>query len=142
MGFDADDADAPSQSGHRRRPMRVILFDAHTPRAETLGLLLMSAGCRCLVTGDADVALDAVRERPPDMVVIDVDLPREAGHELAEQIRMLAGERVRLIGTTAREAELDRMLATETMFDTVALRPIGLDELLGELELARSAASG
>jgi two-component system OmpR family response regulator len=136
------DEDSPSQSGHRRRPLRVLLVDGRMPRAETLALLLMSAGCRCMSTSDVDEAIAAVRERAPDLVVIDVDLPRDAGRELAEQIRMLAGNKVRLVATSAREGEVDRLLGSETVFDSVAQRPIGLDELLGELEIARAAASG
>lgn len=137
-----EDENAPSQSGHRRRPLRVVLVDGNLPRAEALALLLMSAGCRCLTTRDVDAALDSVRERPPDVAVIDLDLPREAGHELAEQMRMIAGDQVRLVGATSREAELDRLLAIESVLDTVVLTPIGLDELLGELEAARAARAG
>ena len=138
-GMSREDENAPHQSGHRRRPLRVVLVDQNLPRAEQLALLLMSAGCRCLTTRDVEEALDSVRERPPDVAVIDLDMPREAGHELAEQIRMIAGARVRLVGTTARQAELDRLLASESVLDSVAQRPIGLDELLGELEAAREA---
>ena len=139
MSLDHFDEDSPNQSGNRRRPLRVIIVDGRAPRAEMLALHLMSAGCRCMATSDVEAALAAVRERAPDLVVIDVDLARGAGHDLAQQVRMLAGGAVRLIAATTHEVELDRLLASPSAFDTVALRPVGITDLLGDLDAARAA---
>jgi DNA-binding response OmpR family regulator len=142
MSLDDFDESSPSKSGQRRRPLWVIVVDTRAARAEILSLHLMAAGHRCMATTDADVALAAVRERAPDLAVIDIDLTRGRGHELAQQIRMLTGSAVRLVGTTGNQDELERLLANDSVFDAAALRPLGISELLEELETARELRAG
>jgi DNA-binding response OmpR family regulator len=132
-----DTEQAPSKSGARARLMRVVVVDAVLAKAESVALLLMSAGYHCLATDDPEVALEAVREREPSLAVVDLDLPDRQGYALAAKIRAQC-PKVRMIATATHEDELERALVPGCVFDAVTLKPIRVDELFEELESARA----
>src|SRR6476619_3471083 len=76
-------------------------------------------------------ALAAARERPPDLVVLDLMLPGVDGLEVARRLR--AGSDVPIIMLTARDAVPDRVAGLEAGADDYLIKPFAFEELLARL---------
>lgn len=64
-------------------PFRILVVDDEKPLAWTIGLLLTKAGYEVVTLNDPLLALDEVRQRPPDLIISDVVMPGMSGIELA-----------------------------------------------------------
>jgi DNA-binding response OmpR family regulator len=69
----------------------VLIVDDNADAAETLAMLLDSVGHDTRVVIDAERALQAVLEFGPDVVFLDLGMPRLSGFDLARQIRTEKG---------------------------------------------------
>jgi DNA-binding response OmpR family regulator len=67
---------------------RLVMFvDDEPALRKSVTSHLASLGIDVVAIGDGDSALQAMRERPPDLICLDVKLPRISGYEVCEQIR-------------------------------------------------------
>jgi DNA-binding response OmpR family regulator len=78
-------------------------------------------------------ALAAARERPPDLVVLDVMLPGVDGLEVARRLR--AASDVPIIMLTARDAVPDRVAGLEAGADDYLVKPFAFEELLARVRV-------
>ena len=89
---------------------RILVVDDDPAIREILITLLSSAGYRIESCGLASEALDALRNSPPDLVLLDLDLPDRNGHEVLEEIRSNPSTRllpvVMLTGQATKERKL------------------------------------
>src|SRR4051794_26820692 len=76
-------------------------------------------------------ALAAARERPPDLVVLDLMLPGVDGLEVARRLR--AASDVPIIMLTARDAVPDRVAGLEAGADDYLVKPFAFEELLARV---------
>ena len=79
------------------------------------------------------VALTSARERPPDLVVLDVMLPGVDGFEVARRLR--AASDVPIIMLTARDAVPDRVAGLESGADDYLVKPFAFEELLARIRV-------
>lgn len=118
---------------------RVLVVDDNVDAAQILGLLLESIGHKVQTAHDGLTALEAARVFMPDVVLLDVGLPRMDGYEVARHLR---GKRetanVLLVALTGYGREEDRRRCHEAGFDVHLIKPIGLEAL--ESLLARPNA--
>ena len=90
--------------------------------------LEQNGGADVDVVGTA-AALEWVRDDPPDLIVIDVPLPNEAGLDLCGRLRTSAtGAEVPIIVTAPRLTAADRVLALDLGADDCLTRPFGVHE--------------
>jgi len=66
---------------------RVLVVDDEPGMRETLVDILEAVGYEVCAAGDGEQALDAVRERSVDVVVMDVQMPRRDGVSVLQQLR-------------------------------------------------------
>jgi DNA-binding response OmpR family regulator len=78
-------------------------------------------------------ALAVARERPPDVVVLDLMLPELDGMEVARRLR--AGSSVPIIMLTARDAVADRVAGLERGADDYLVKPFAFEELLARIRV-------
>jgi DNA-binding response OmpR family regulator len=78
-------------------------------------------------------ALAAARERPPDLVVLDLMLPGVDGLEVARRLR--AASDVPIIMLTARDAVPDRVAGLEAGADDYLVKPFAFEELLARIRV-------
>lgn len=82
-------------------------------------------------------ALEAIRDRPPDMVILDVMLPEIDGIEVARRVRAAEESdelpRVPILMLTARDAVADRVAGLEIGADDYLVKPFDFDELLARV---------
>jgi two-component system CheB/CheR fusion protein len=97
-------------------------------------LLARLWGHEAAVTYDGPSALEAARARAPDVVLLDIAMPKMDGHELARRLRQLAGvEKARLVAVTGHGSGADVQRCKEAGIDrhfTKPADPEGLKQLL------------
>jgi len=92
----------------------VLVVDDEPNIVLSLEFLMEQAGYRVRVARDGEAALQAIASSPPDLVLLDVMLPKRDGFEICRAIRSNAAWRhVRILMLTAkgREADRDRGIA-------------------------------
>lgn len=92
---------------------------------------------------DGVAGLELVRESRPDLVILDVMLPRLSGLDVCRQLRG-AGEQVPIIMLTARGQEIDRVLGLKLGADDYVTKPFSFMELIARVEavLRRCCSQG
>ena len=82
------------------------------------------------IVGSGDAALKAVTDRPPDLIILDLNLPVVSGVEVCRILRARADvPRVPIIMLTARTSEDDRVSGLEQGADDYVTKPFSLREL-------------
>jgi DNA-binding response OmpR family regulator len=109
----------------------ILLVEDETILAETLRYNLEREGYTVLVAGDGVQALELARQQQPDLLILDVMLPRLDGFSVC---RILRGEsEVPIIMLTARQDEIDRIAGLELGADDYVVKPFSLGELLARV---------
>lgn len=111
--------------------VHVLVVDDEPSFSEALSVGLAREGFRVSVAADGVAALEAVRADPPDLVLLDVMLPKLSGLDVCRTIR--ATSDVPIIMVTARSEELDAVVGLEVGADDYVTKPFGMDELLARL---------
>ena len=92
-------------SGH------VILVEDEPAIANILHDYLRKSGFRTTCIGNGSEAVDAVKNDPPDVVLLDIMLPGKDGITICREIRTFSS--VPIIMVTARTEEIDKLLGLE-----------------------------
>ncbi len=112
---------------------RILIVEDEVEIADYLRRGLAFEGFVVEVAGDGHAALAAARERPPDVVVLDLMLPGLDGMEVAQRLR--AGSSVPIIMLTARDSVADRVAGLERGADDYLVKPFAFEELLARIRV-------
>ena len=124
--------DKPSGTIGKRR---ILVVDDNVDTADTLGETMRLAGHEVRVAHDAQDALNVAATFRPDVIFLDIGMPRMNGYEAAKKIRRQPwGAGVRLIALTGWGQDTDRQRADEAGFDRHVTKPVD-PERLSELVL-------
>src|SRR6185369_9548791 len=96
------------------------------------------SGHEVKVAYDGPSALEAARTCSPNVVLLDIGLPRMDGYEVARQLRREHGTSITLVALTGYGQQDDRRLTSEAGFDHHFVKP--LDFRLLSSVLPRSIA--
>lgn len=120
---------------------RILIIEDDRDIAELVARNLEAAGFETAVVHAGDLALAAVREQQPSLVVLDVMLPGLDGLEITRRIRARSDLPILLL--TARRGEADKILGFELGADDYLTKPFSPRELLARVRalLRRSEAS-
>jgi two-component system response regulator MprA len=110
---------------------RILVVDDDARLAASLRRALAYEGHAVEVEGDGPTALAAARDRPPDLVVLDVMLPGLDGVEVCRRLR--AGSDVPILMLTARDTISDRVSGLDAGADDYLVKPFAYDELLARV---------
>jgi CheY-like chemotaxis protein len=134
----------PSETAQRRdlSPLRILLVDDNEGGTRTLTMLLERWGHEVHAAHDGVAGLEAARALRPDVVLLDIGLPRMNGYELARAIRQdLADSPPLLAAVTGYAQPDDRRRAEEAGCDHHLGKPVNPDELRRLLETAPARSS-
>jgi signal transduction histidine kinase len=120
---------APAAPAGEARPpqdaLRVLIVEDNVDAAETLGLILESAGHRVVMVHDPREALQAARALQPQVVLLDLGLPWIDGYELARQLRLQPeASGAYLIALSGYGQERDRERSANAGFDMHLTKPV------------------
>ncbi len=110
----------------------ILIVEDETKIAELLRDYLEAASfaVSCLYQGDGVVA--AVKENPPDLILLDVMLPGKDGMEVCRAIRKFST--VPIIMITARIEEIDRLIGLELGADDYICKPFSPREVVARVK--------
>jgi two-component system KDP operon response regulator KdpE len=118
---------------------RILVVDDEPQIGRMLKTVLGAHGHTVLVVEDGQGAVTQARSWQPDVMVLDLGLPRLDGLEVIRRVREWS--RVPIIVLTVRDAEQDKVSALDLGADDYLTKPFGMDELLARLRVAlRNAA--
>jgi DNA-binding response OmpR family regulator len=117
------------------RPPRILLVDDEQPIQTLLSFPLQRDGYEVIVAADGRDALARYEESPPDLVVLDVMLPRLDGLEVCKRLRA-KGETVPIIMLTAKSEEIDKVLGLELGADDYITKPFSMREFRSRVKAA------
>jgi two-component system response regulator MprA len=119
---------------------RLLIVDDDSEVREALGRALKLEGFSVTLAADGAAALEAVREAPPDALVLDLAMPGIDGLAVARALRA-AEDRTPILMLTARDAIADRVFGLNAGADDYLVKPFALVELVARINalLRRSA---
>ncbi|MGW0662021.1 response regulator transcription factor [Streptodolium elevatio] len=122
---------------------RILVVDDEPAVREALESSLRYEGYTVALAPDGLAALDALEREVPDLVILDVLMPRMDGLTTARRLRG-RGETVPILMLTARDAVGDRVTGLDAGADDYLVKPFELDELFARVRalLRRSAMAG
>lgn len=111
---------------------RILVVEDERAIANVLRRGLALEGYAVEIADGGRPALDVVRDRPPDLVILDLMLPDMDGLEVARRLRE-AGERAPVLMLTARDGIADRVRGLDAGADDYLVKPFALEELLARV---------
>jgi two-component system response regulator RegX3 len=123
------------------KAVSVLVVDDEPAFREGLGQAMKQEGFEVHLAGDGEEALDLWRRHRPDVVLLDVMLPRMSGIDVCREIR--AVDETPVIMLSARNEEIDAVVALEIGADDYVAKPYRVRELVARMRtvLRRAAAS-
>jgi DNA-binding response OmpR family regulator len=116
------------------RAVRILLVDDELPIQTLLSYPLQKDGYEVVTASDGREALQRFQEAPPDLVVLDVMMPRMDGLEVCRRLR--ARSAVPIIMLTAKSEELDKVLGLEIGADDYITKPFSVREFRSRVKAA------
>lgn len=111
----------------------ILVAEDQTDIRELLVMNLRSAGYEVSAVGDGREALARFNERPSDLLILDLMMPRMDGLEVCKALRA-QGSATPILMLTAKTTELDRVLGLELGADDYLTKPFSLAELLARVK--------
>ncbi|SMH40056.1 response regulator [Azospirillum agricola] len=116
-------------------PLRVLVVDDEPPIRRFLRTSLTAQGYEVAEAADGGAALEEVRRRPPDVLVLDLGLPGLDGLEVIRRLRD-GGASLPVIVLSSRADEAGKVEALDLGADDYVTKPFGMDELLARIRAA------
>ncbi len=110
----------------------ILVVEDDASIATGLALNLRLEGYTSAVVAEGDQVVDAVGSERPDLILLDLSLPRTDGLEVLGQLRK-GGDRTPVIVLSAREGEHDKVAALRLGADDYVTKPFALAELMARV---------
>jgi two-component system KDP operon response regulator KdpE len=117
------------------KQFRVLVVDDEPRILKFLKLKLKASGYEVLTAGNGVEALEQAQGQEPDLIVLDVLMPKMDGFETLKQVRALSS--VPVIILSAKEANTDKVKGLELGADDYLAKPFSPDELVARIEAVR-----
>lgn len=135
LTLDADSA-TPVRTVLTPHRLKILVVDDNRDAAETLSMLLELKGHEVRRAYDGENALQLAEDFRPEMVLLDLGMPKMNGYEACRRIRDHAwGAQMTLIAVTGWGQEDDRRKSTAAGFDGHLVKPVNPETLEEELSM-------
>jgi two-component system KDP operon response regulator KdpE len=114
------------------QPTSVLVVDDEFALRKALRTSLTASGFAVEEARNGEEAVGAVRQRPFDLVLLDINMPGISGVEACQKIRGLAPQ-TGIVMVTVRDSENDKVNALEAGADDYVTKPFRLRELIARL---------
>ncbi len=120
----------------------MLIVEDEPALASSLSYSLRKSGFNVVTAADGVAALQEARRVQPDIIVLDLMLPKIDGLEVCRRIRVSSA--VPILMLTAKSEELDKVVGLEVGADDYMTKPFGMRELTARLGalLRRTGAGG
>jgi DNA-binding response OmpR family regulator len=110
---------------------KILIVEDETMVADVVSRYLRRDGFQVVIATDGQAALDLAREQTPDLVLLDLMLPKIDGLEVCRRLR--ATSSVPIIVVTAKGEEADRIVGLELGADDYVSKPFSPRELVARV---------
>jgi len=107
--------------------MRVLVVDDNWQIAELLSRMVQQVGHTTFIATDGLTAVRMALALPPDLVLLDIQMPGIDGYETARRLRIQHGRALPIFAVTS--CEIDVTLADANGFSGWFEKPLGIDQL-------------
>ena len=120
----------------------IMIVDDDPNIAQLINLYLTKDGFDTVIYGRGDEALEAFRQNPPALMVLDIMLPGMDGLTVCKEVRKIS--QIPIIMLTAKDETFDKVLGLELGADDYVTKPFEGKELLARIKavLRRAAPAG
>jgi DNA-binding response OmpR family regulator len=127
-----DAAGSPPRTGDAMR--RILLVDDDVEIVESMRAVLESRGYQILVARDGNQGLVMAEKEEPDLVVLDMMMPKRSGFLVLERLRRSRPNPMRVIMITANEGSRHKAYAEMLGVDDYIRKPFAMDRLLDSVD--------
>lgn len=120
------------------RPRRLLVIEDNVDARQTLCALLQALGHEVHEAGDGEAGVAAALRLRPDVVFVDIGLPRVDGYEVARRLRA-AKAQAHLVALTGYGRDEDVQEARDAGFNEHLLKPASLEQLRATIEATAPA---
>lgn len=114
---------------------RILVVDDDPHIRDLLSFALAKSGMEVDQAADGEEALAAVEARPPDLMVLDINLPRLNGLDVCRRLRASGGAQAELpiLFLSSRDDEIDRIVGIEIGGDDYVVKPFSPREVVARV---------
>lgn len=113
-------------------PKKILVVDDEKPISDIIKFNLTKEGFDVETAYDGEEAVKKVDEYDPDLMILDLMLPKKDGLEVAREVR--ATHSMPIIMVTAKDTELDKILGLEMGADDYVTKPFSNRELVARVK--------
>ncbi|MCC6364119.1 MAG: response regulator transcription factor [Bryobacterales bacterium] len=119
--------------------LKILIVDDDSQARRVLRAALVARGYEVDDAWNGEEALQKVREHPPDLVLLDLNLPDLSGLEICSSIR--DSSEVSVIVVSVKRAEFEKVAALEAGADDYLTKPFGVEELVARIRAVARRSS-
>lgn len=112
--------------------MKILISDDNKKINENLASYLEKAGFETISAYDGEETLKVFEEEKPDLILLDIMMPKKDGFEVCREIRKTS--MVPVIMVTARGEDFERIMGLEIGADDYIVKPFSLEEILARIK--------
>ena len=127
----AKDEDEKSPAGTTKR---ILLVDDDAEIIEAMKYTLESKGFEILIARDGNQGLAMAEREDPDLVILDMMMPKRSGFLVLEKLRRTRPVPMRIIMITANEGSRHKAYAEMLGVDDYIRKPFAMDRLIASVE--------
>ena len=121
---------------------KILVVDDEPNIVLSLEFLMKQAGFQVRTASDGEAGLAAIAVEQPDLVLLDVMMPRKNGYEVCQAIRANpAWKNIRIIMLTAKGREVEREKGMALGADDYITKPFSTQEVVGRVRELLAEAS-
>jgi len=113
---------------------RILLVDDDREIVESMRIALESAGYEILIARDGNQGLVMIERDDPDLLILDMMMPRRSGFLVLEKVRRTRPVPLRVIMITANEGNRHKAYAEILGVDDYIRKPFAMDRLLESVD--------
>ncbi|MEX0670515.1 MAG: response regulator transcription factor [Pirellulales bacterium] len=130
----ASEVAASTVSASKSGGKRILLVDDDAEIVESMRTVLESRGYEILVARDGNQGLVLAEGEDPDLVVLDMMMPKRSGFLVLEKLRRSRPNPMRVIMITANEGSRHKAYAEMLGVDDYIRKPFAMDRLLESVD--------
>lgn len=125
----------------KTRIRNILIIEDEPPVAKLLSMRLRSVGYVVGIAVDGEKGLDAVESMRPDLIILDLYLPKVSGEEVCKKVRESFDDqisRIPIIMVTAKDSVADRIVGKVIGASAYITKPFEFAELVEEIKRIES----
>ena len=126
--------ESPQEKQPQAARKRILLVDDDREIIETMQVALEAAGYQVVIARDGNQGLALAEREDPDLVILDMMMPKRSGFLVLEKLRRTRSVPLRIIMVTANEGNRHKAYAEMLGVDDYIRKPFALDRLMATVK--------